>query len=72
MVKAGLILGLFGGTQRSSDKIVGEHHLHDVVLWTNVAQNNLSIRGDPHILLVGDPGLGKSQVHRPFDLSLFF
>ena len=45
MVKAGLILGLFGGTQRSSDKI-----------------NNLSIRGDPHILLVGDPGLGKSQM----------
>eukprot|EP00731_Ephydatia_muelleri_P032056 Em0023g563a len=45
MVKAGLILGLFGGTQRWSDKI-----------------SNLSIRGDPHVLLVGDPGLGKSQM----------
>lgn len=40
-MKAGLLLGLFGGSQR------GGH---------------VSIRGDPHILVVGDPGLGKSQV----------
>ena len=25
-------------------------------------QNAVPIRGDPHILIVGDPGLGKSQV----------
>ncbi|CAI8050102.1 DNA helicase MCM8 [Geodia barretti] len=45
MVKAGLVLGLFGGTQKYAD-----------------SQNNIPIRGDPHILIVGDPGLGKSQM----------
>ncbi|XP_038074651.1 DNA helicase MCM8-like [Patiria miniata] len=45
MVKAGLILGLFGGTHRFvNDK------------------NRIPVRGDPHILVVGDPGLGKSQM----------
>lgn len=38
MVKAGLLLGLFGGSQAN--------HL----------------RSDSHILVVGDPGLGKSQM----------
>jgi DNA helicase MCM8 len=46
LVKAGLILGLFGGTA----KFVGD-------------QNCIPVRGDPHILIVGDPGLGKSQVN---------
>lgn len=45
LVKAGLVLGLFGGTQKfSNDK------------------NRIPVRGDPHILIVGDPGLGKSQM----------
>lgn len=45
LVKAGLILGLFGGaTKRQSGK------------------SSLSVRADPHILVVGDPGLGKSQM----------
>ena len=26
-------------------------------------QNRIPVRGDPHILIVGDPGLGKSQVN---------
>ncbi|XP_042241405.1 DNA helicase MCM8-like [Homarus americanus] len=43
LVKAGLILCLFGGCSKSG---------HNVV----------PIRGDPHILVVGDPGLGKSQM----------
>lgn len=25
-------------------------------------QNRIPVRGNPHILVVGDPGLGKSQV----------
>lgn len=45
MVKAGLVLGLFGGTQR---------YLND--------KNRIPVRGNPHILVVGDPGLGKSQM----------
>jgi DNA helicase MCM8 len=43
LVKAGLILGQFGGSTRNT-------------------ASALSVRGDPHILVVGDPGLGKSQV----------
>ncbi|KAK9759857.1 hypothetical protein K7432_016682 [Basidiobolus ranarum] len=44
LVKAGLLLALFGGRRRSDVK------------------NQVSIRGDPHVLVVGDPGLGKSQM----------
>lgn len=44
LVKAGLILGLFGGSQ---------------TLGNN---QDISIRSDTHILVVGDPGLGKSQL----------
>ena len=43
LVKAGLILGLFGGTVKGCNSA-------------------LPVRGDPHILVVGDPGLGKSQM----------
>lgn len=39
IVKAGLLLCMFGGSSRSSDS-----------------------RADPHILVVGDPGLGKSRM----------
>eukprot|EP00808_Paulinella_micropora_P017463 g80983.t1 len=47
VVKAGLLLAVFGGRQKfSGDK------------------NRLSVRGDPHVLIVGDPGLGKSQMLR--------
>ncbi|XP_058037120.1 DNA helicase MCM8 isoform X5 [Ahaetulla prasina] len=45
MVKAGLVLALFGGCQKYMDD-----------------KNRIPIRGDPHLLMVGDPGLGKSQM----------
>ncbi|XP_058143519.1 DNA helicase MCM8 isoform X4 [Dasypus novemcinctus] len=45
LVKAGLALALFGGTQKYADD-----------------KNRIPVRGDPHILVVGDPGLGKSQM----------
>lgn len=45
LVKAGLTLALFGGSQKYADD-----------------KNRIPIRGDPHVLIVGDPGLGKSQM----------
>ena len=44
LVKAGLVLGLVGGSRP--------------------ANQGFSVRSDPHILVVGDPGLGKSQLLR--------
>lgn len=49
MVKAGLVLCMFGGVGKFQS---GEE------------KNRLAIRGDPHMLVVGDPGLGKSQMLR--------
>ncbi|CAF0865720.1 unnamed protein product [Adineta ricciae] len=45
LVKAALLMALFGGLVRGED---GASHI--------------PIRSDPHILIVGDPGLGKSQL----------
>lgn len=45
LVKAGLLLALFGGTSK---------YLND--------SSHVPVRGDPHVLIVGDPGLGKSQM----------
>ena len=41
LVKAGLVLGLFGGSKRGNDA------------------NDVAVRSDVHVLVVGDPGLGK-------------
>jgi DNA helicase MCM8 len=49
LVKAGLLLTLLGGTKRSDP---------------TSARTRVRVRSDPHILLVGDPGLGKSQMLR--------
>jgi len=47
MVKAGILLGLLGGTPQSSSG------LEDV-------RSGISIRSNIHCLIVGDPGMGKS------------
>ena len=46
MVKAGLLLALFGGVRKHAGTSGG----------------SLPVRGDIHCLMVGDPGLGKSQL----------
>lgn len=45
LVKAALLMALFGGLVRGEDGV-----------------SHIPIRSDPHILIVGDPGLGKSQL----------
>lgn len=45
LVKAGLVLSLFGGSK---------HHDEN--------SDDMSLRSDVHVLIVGDPGLGKSQM----------
>eukprot|EP01100_Stratorugosa_tubuloviscum_P000096 TRINITY_DN1021_c2_g1_i2.p1 TRINITY_DN1021_c2_g1~~TRINITY_DN1021_c2_g1_i2.p1 ORF type:complete len:769 (-),score=340.00 TRINITY_DN1021_c2_g1_i2:106-2361(-) len=45
VVKAGLTLALFGGSQKYAYET-----------------SKIAIRGDPHVLVVGDPGMGKSQM----------
>jgi hypothetical protein len=45
LVKAGLLLSLFGGVRKAA-----------------VVADGVPVRGDVHLLVVGDPGLGKSQL----------
>ncbi|KAG1667273.1 hypothetical protein FOA52_012562 [Chlamydomonas sp. UWO 241] len=46
LVKAGLLLALCGGVRKGADS----------------GPNQVPTRGDAHVLVVGDPGLGKSQL----------
>ena len=45
LVKAGVLLSLFGGVRKGSED-----------------EASAAVRGDIHCLLVGDPGIGKSQL----------
>lgn len=50
IVKAGMLLSLFGGAQKKRIGKKGE------------SEESVSIRTDIHCIVVGDPGLGKSQM----------
>ena len=52
MLKAGLVLALFGGSRK---------HLSTA---GRGSKSKAPLRGDAHVLMVGDPGMGKSQMLR--------
>ncbi len=59
IVKAGLILSLFGGTDYRA-KTQDFDHEADEELEND--DHNTAQRPDIHLLMIGDPGIGKSQM----------
>lgn len=70
LVKAGLVLSLFGGTDLRFKK---QHQFNDLMMGNeHIAPQeeedeeneelNLAMRPDIHVLMIGDPGMGKSQM----------
>ena len=63
IVKAGLILALFGGTDyRMKQKAIelGDINLVHEPEEDDNDEYNMAMRPDIHVLMIGDPGLGKS------------
>ena len=74
LVKAGLILGLLGGTNSDHDLNPNSHfsgsgHVRSEVPGSDVGggggnkDEDMPVRSDIHVLIVGDPGLGKVGVY---------
>ncbi|CAI2384338.1 unnamed protein product [Moneuplotes crassus] len=67
LVKAGLVLSLFGGTdlrfkkQQFSD-LNNNDNLAQMDDEEDVEDVSLAMRPDIHVLMIGDPGMGKSQM----------
>ena len=64
LLKAGLILGLLGGTNSDHDLNLNSHfsgsgHVGSDVGGGGSKEENMPVRSDIHVLIVGDPGLGK-------------
>ena len=69
LVKAGLVLSLFGGTdlrfkkqQQFSDIMQNQEHIPPEEEEDEIEEMNMAMRPDIHILMIGDPGMGKSQM----------
>ena len=69
LVKAGLVLSLFGGTdlrfkkqQQYLDLMHNSEQIAPEEEEDEMEDLNLAMRPDIHILMIGDPGMGKSQM----------
>ena len=68
LVKAGLVLSLFGGTdlrikkQQMNDMTQNNANISPEEDDDEIDDINLIMRPDIHVLMIGDPGMGKSQM----------